>query len=307
MLIRIPSDADAPVVAAPISGQDMMIGKVMDQQVRVRFRVDEDTSTTAEVFLLCADGWRSVTASVKLNPTSRLKRQVVIEPLVSVDSGLQPLAAKLAGCCFAGDNFQLVMHRSRSSSQPHSPWLKALSVAEDGFHTSSRLMNSLMNAAELKADIRQFQEWRKHFEDLSQRFSTVKQHQTVIFIGPSGVGTIKLISQMLGNADVLPSAGEGSAVTAAPIEIRFRPRPADFTMAAPGTVPQYWAEFELFSIKEFAEMRDQNIRALLDYWEMVEETASQIPARKPPQEDHARVALHAHDWLEAVCGTNTHV
>ena len=114
-----------------------------------------------------------------------------------------------------------------------------------------------------------------------------------------------LISQMLSDADVLPSAGEGSAVTAVPIEIRFRPRPADFTAAAPGTVPQYWAEFELFSIKEFAEMRDQNIRALLDYWEMVEETASQIPARKPPQEDHARVALHAHDWLEAVYGTNT--
>ena len=44
------------------------------------------------------------------------------------------------------------------------------SVLDDA---ASRLMNSLMNAAELKADIRQFQEWRKHSEDLSQRFSAI--------------------------------------------------------------------------------------------------------------------------------------
>mmetsp|Transcript_144006 Transcript_144006/g.460297 ORF Transcript_144006/g.460297 Transcript_144006/m.460297 type:complete len:621 (+) Transcript_144006:342-2204(+) len=48
-------------------------------------------------------------------------------------------------------------------------------------------------------------------------------------------------------------------------------------------------------------MRDQMTRDLLDYWELVEHDG--IPAQKPPPEDSAKAARHAHDWFEAVYGT----
>ena len=58
-----------------------------------------------------------------------------------------------------------------------------------------------------------FQEWRKHFEDLSQRFSTVKQHQTVIFIGPNGAGKSKLISPLFGTTRWTRHSGKNSPKT----------------------------------------------------------------------------------------------
>ena len=41
------------------------------------------------------------------------------------------------------------------------------------------------------------------------------------FVGSSGAGKSRLINVLLGDAPVLPSAGEGSAVTAATVELRY--------------------------------------------------------------------------------------
>ena len=41
------------------------------------------------------------------------------------------------------------------------------------------------------------------------------------FVGSSGAGKSGLINVLLGDAPVLPSAGEGSAVTAATVELRY--------------------------------------------------------------------------------------
>jgi ATPase subunit of ABC transporter with duplicated ATPase domains len=177
--------------------------------------------------------------------------------------GLTPLAGKLAGRCVVGDNFKLNVHRARAAFAPETAWLKALQAVGTQWQPCAATLKQLCSAGELQADVRQFQDWRTELQNLAQRFSTVKQHQGVIFIGPSGAGKSKLISNLLGDADVLPSAGEGSAVTAAPIEIRFQQRPADFATSTPGTMPQYSAQFELFEVKEFEEMRDQMTRALL--------------------------------------------
>jgi predicted GTPase len=40
-------------------------------------------------------------------------------------------------------------------------------------------------------------------------------------VGSSGAGKSRLINVLLGDAPVLPSAGEGSAVTAATVELRY--------------------------------------------------------------------------------------
>ena len=58
-----------------------------------------------------------------------------------------------------------------------------------------------------------FQERRKHFEDLSQRFSIVRQLQTVIFIGLNSAGKSKLISPLFGTTRWTRHSGKNSPKT----------------------------------------------------------------------------------------------
>ena len=75
-----------------------------------------------------------------------------------------------------------------------------------------------------------------------------------------------MINQLLGDSDILPSEGEGSAVTAAPIEMRFEEVEL---MPDADTLCRYRVCIEAFSRKEFTDTRDQMTRDLFDYWDLV--------------------------------------
>jgi len=64
----------------------------------------------------------------------------------------------------------------------------------------------------------------------------------IMFVGGSGAGKSRLINVLIGDAAVLPSAGEGSAVTAATVELRYCALQSEDFCAE-----KYHVEFVLYS------------------------------------------------------------
>lgn len=107
-----------------------------------------------------------------------------------------------------------------------------------------------------------------------------------MFVGSSGAGKSRLINVLLGDAPVLPSAGEGSAVTAATVELRY------CAQRSKGLFPYtYYVEFELYSKDEFVAQRDRMTQEFLEYWNFIAQGLKEI-AQKKREEQQRQKLLH---------------
>jgi hypothetical protein len=91
----------------------------------------------------------------------------------------------------------------------------------------------------------------------------------VLFVGDTGAGKSKTINQLIGESHVLPSAGEGVSVTAAPVEMRYQELPLGYDNAPPGTVMRYRVKLEFHSLEEFTAQCDSYAKELIAYWGLI--------------------------------------
>ena len=74
------------------------------------------------------------------------------------------------------------------------------------------------------------------------------------------------INNLIGEGEILPSASEGSSVTAAPVEIRFESAPG-VAASAPAAAESYRVESDLYTVDDFNHLRDRHAKELCSYWE----------------------------------------
>lgn len=350
---------------------DVLHGEIGDQRVRIRITsLPGHFPLLAAVFFLQGDGsWKCYEASMKTSRTLDMSRICWIGKMTA-NWLREPLVAELSNGRWQNqsEGIQFTVTRSRAHMTPASPLLKMAEIVDAAWSECGSIISLVGGCKELRADLKPLNEWREEFARLQARWNNVDTEKCILFVGASGAGKSKLINQLLGDASILPSAGEGSAVTAAPVEIRFQPPSAATAKSAPGTVQMYRIVFEFFSKEEFVQTRDSMLKNLLEFWELLakqhaavekakctkkkantrlkfgqrklsadsrnmrsakknehekkespatgsasnheieatlrESSRHVIGVAKPPPDDDAQLARMAHDWLEAVYGTN---
>jgi len=299
-------DTDAFAPPPPFLAGDCLLGSIEAQAIRLRI-VRQDGELSAHIYLQQTSGlWQRFGASIITSDLLGCMRwNVQFEMSLEAATGIPPsLPMQLSGSLqdrhFVTDHdLQLEVVRRRAAvADDDLPWMATAQVLQEQWQPCNEILHSVKQKL---PQIRQHKKWNKDLAALEKQWSSVKEGFMVLFIGASGAGKSKLLNQMLGDDDFLPSAGEGAAVTASPIELCYRPMPPEAEDEAPGEVVLYDCKFTLLSIREFTETRDKMIKDLVEFWEGAE--YEDVPKKKPPEEEIA--ARTAHDWLESVYGTKS--
>lgn len=213
-------------------------------------------------------------------------------------------------------NFALVKNRTAFLA-PRSPWAEIQGASEAAWRAAGDLLDALRTAPQLQQELkdnRQARAWSEEVGSLAEAWQTTRRECVTVFVGAGGDARSRLLSLLVGEEELLPllpSNDEGHAPSSVccPIELRHCALPAEDPQEPPCGTPRYQVEFVLFSRHEFVEMQDRRLQELLDYWRLaLPDSSATVPARKPPLEDGeavegALLARRAHDWLEAVHGS----
>lgn len=146
----------------------------------------------------------------------------------------------------------------------------AASVHDEVWRTFGRTLERVLTCPEIQVNNSRFRNWREELQALGRKYCDFKSEYFVLFVGSSGAGKSRLINVLLGDSPLLPSAGEGTAVTAATLELRYQAVTCPANVR-PSAITRYHIGFDLFTEDEFSEKRDQMTRELLEYWEMIAE------------------------------------
>jgi len=237
---------------------------------------------------------------------------------------------------------QLQLVRSRIGSIRVSALQEIEAKLDGAWSCFEHMLQQVQGHPELQVGRPQFQSWQKDLQKLDHRRKQLKPEEVIMFVGGSGAGKSRLINVLIGDAAVLPSAGEGSAVTAATVELRYCALQSEDFCAE-----KYHVEFVLYSRAEFCEQKQLMQEDLLEYWRLIAQRRQEmmqkrmeerrqaaqraraaqededegegeeeefeeedpeidirIPGTKPPRDEDAQAARRAHDWFEAVFGTD---
>lgn len=329
------SDAEEPFVHPQLLRQGDYF---VDQKFLILVKSDAPTNMEIEMVHL-PEGHKTsgIISWQQIDNTRRFQLSFVLENC-ALEGVLRDDRCKMK---FGDEVRELQLVRSRVHAIPASVHKDAETKLDAAWDVFGGLLQEVQGHQELQVERSQFKAWRNDLLGLQTRREELKQEYLIMFVGSSGAGKSRLINVLLGDAPVLPSAGEGSAVTAATVELRYR-------VQSTGLFPcSYYVDFQLYTRDEFLAQRDQFTQDFLEYWGLIaqrlkelaqkkqEEQRRQkalrkakqaeeenfdeeeeeeevdedtemdfdnIPPTRPPNDDDAARARHAYDWFEAVFG-----
>ena len=107
--------------------------------------------------------------------------------------------------------------RTRAHDIPASPWFEVSTCVKQAWAASSQALTRLCHCRELQSELQQFHAWREELGQLKKLVDADSHERFVLVVGETGAGKSKQINNLIGEGEILPSAGEGASVTAAPV------------------------------------------------------------------------------------------
>eukprot|EP00929_Paragymnodinium_shiwhaense_P022243 TRINITY_DN14256_c0_g1_i1.p1 TRINITY_DN14256_c0_g1~~TRINITY_DN14256_c0_g1_i1.p1 ORF type:complete len:848 (+),score=230.34 TRINITY_DN14256_c0_g1_i1:51-2594(+) len=217
-----------------------------------------------------------------------------LQAMLSIVNGMKMLCSSSSVVSIATPARSARAHLQAVASLPQPTFSPEKAAAlEAAWRSCINCIMRLLDGEALKPDA--FSQWRKDLTEQLASTKTLKEagNANVLVVGPSGAGKSKLLSVLVGEQHLLPSAGAGTAVTSAPIELRATAAPSDGNKS-------YKVHFEAFTVDEYKATHKQMTQALALYWEDLNYV--RLPKKKPGMEPEAADARAAHDYLSAVFG-----